>query len=313
MSQLLRFDGKVVVITGAGGGLGSAYAREIAARGGSVLVNDLGGAVRGGGGSQGLADAVVSAIRAEGGTALANYDSVADPKGCEAIVAAALEQWGRIDAVIANAGTMRFAPFEDTDDDDLDALLAVHLKGSFHLARAAWPYFRAQGEGRIVLTTSSSGMLGLPKLSAYGAAKGGIAGLMAVLAEEGREHGIRCNAVMPNAASRMTADIAQGDLGSNPWTATVQRTFDPRFTAGLVAWLAHDSCPSTHAIYSAAGGRIARIFVGVTRGWQGPVDSPPSAEDVAAHFDRIADDRAGYAIPANAYDEFRIVAEGFAR
>ncbi len=310
MSDDLRFDGRVIIISGAGGGLGSAYAREIAARGGAVVVNDLGGAVRGGGGSSALADGVVAQIEAAGGVALANHDSVADPQAAEAIVAAALERFGRIDAVIANAGNMRFGDFAETTSEDLDALLAVHLKGSFNLAKAAWPHMQAQGYGRIVLTTSSAGMLGMPKLSAYGAAKGGIAGLMGALAEEGREHGILCNAVMPNAASRMTSEIGQGALGVNPWTSAVPATFDPRFTAGLTAYLAHEACQSTHAIYSAAGGRIARVFVGVTRGWNGPIDRPPSAEEVAEQFDAIRDDAAGYAIPANAYDEFRIVAEG---
>lgn len=302
MNHSLSFENRVIIITGAGGGLGSAYSREIARRGGMVVCNDLDSG-----------EAIAAEIAAAGGTALANGDSVADAAGCESIIAAALARFGRVDAVIANAGTLSLAPFEETTDAQLDALLAVHLKGSFHLARAAWPHFRSTGGGRIVLTTSSSGMLGMPKLSAYGAAKGGIAGLMAVIAEEGREHGILCNAIMPNAASRMTAQIAEGELGSNPWTGGFPQTFDPRFCAGLAAWLAHPDCTSTHAIYSAAGGRIARVFVGVTQGWNGPLDRPPSMEEIAANFAAIGDDRGGHAIPANAYDEFRIVAEGRAR
>jgi NAD(P)-dependent dehydrogenase (short-subunit alcohol dehydrogenase family) len=302
LSGSLRFAGRVVVVTGAGGGLGSAYAREIAARGGAVVVNDLDGAA-----------ALAEEIAAAGAAALANADSVAEAEGCAAIIAAALERFGRIDAVIANAGNLRLGDFADTGEEVLDALLDVHLKGSFHLARAAWPHMAEQDYGRIVLTTSSAGMLGMPRLSAYGAAKGAVAGLMGVLAEEGRDCGIRVNAVMPNAASRMTAQIAPGALGSNPWTAGFPQTFDPRFNAGLAAWLAHESCQSTHAIYSAAGGRIARVFVGVTRGWDGPLDRPPSMEEVAANFAAIGDEHAGFAIPANAYDEFRIVAEGRGR
>ncbi len=299
MSDRLCFDGRVIVITGAGGGLGSAYAREIAARGGAVVVNDLDGA-----------DTVTAEISASGGTALANHDSVSDPAGCQRIVAAALDSFGRIDALVANAGNMRLGAFEHTTADDLDSLLAVHLKGSFNLAKAAWPHMLAQRYGRIVLTTSSAGMFGMPGLSAYGAVKGGITGLMGVLADEGRDHGILCNAVMPNAASRMTAEIAEGSLGSNPWTAGFPQTFDPRFTAALTAYLAHDACQSTHAIFSAAGGRIARVFVGVTKGWNGPLDRAPTLEEVAQQFAVICDEQRGYAIPSNAYDEFRIVDEG---
>lgn len=310
----IRLDGRTVIITGAGGGLGRAYALEIAARGGAVVVNDLGGSVAGGSGaSSAMAEEVVAEIRAAGGKAVADASDVASAEGGQAMVQAALDAFGRVDAVIANAGNMRFGPFEELTAEDLDSLLAVHVRGSFNVAHASWSHMKAQGFGRIVFTTSSGGMLGLPQLSAYGAAKGGVMGLMHGLSEEGRPHGILCNAVMPNAASRMAAAMGPGTLGANPWVETLYPAFDPRYTAGLVAFLAHESCTSTDAVYSAAGGRIARMFVGATKGWNGPLEAPPTAEDVAAHFDEIGDDTRGYAIPANAFDEFRIVAEGRAQ
>jgi NAD(P)-dependent dehydrogenase (short-subunit alcohol dehydrogenase family) len=307
MADALRFDGRVVAITGAGGGLGRAYALEIAARGGAIVVNDLGGSLAGGGASTTAADAVVAEIVAAGGKAVASHDDVASPEGAQNIVRAATETFGRLDAVIANAGNMRSGEFETLTADDLASLLAVHVGGSFNMAQAAWPVMKAQGGGRIVFTASSSGIFGIPKLAAYGAAKGGVMGLMHVLSEEGALHGILCNAVMPNAASRMAAG-SDGLLDGADWAKPLFPAFYPPFTAGLVAYLAHESCTSTHAIYSALGGRIARVFLGATKGWVGPTDAPPSAEDVAAHFDMIRDDRLGYRIPANALDEFRIVA-----
>lgn len=303
----IRFDGKCVVITGAGGGLGRAYALEIAARGGAVVVNDLGGSVAGEGASSALADETVKLIAAAGGKAAASHDDVSAPDGARAIVGTAIERFGRVDAVIANAGNMRSGAFEDMTAGDLDALLAVHVRGSFNIAQAAWPEMKRQGGGRIVFTSSSGGMFGVPKLGAYGAAKGGITGLMHVLSEEGAPLGILCNAVMPNAASRMAA-ASDGLLDGADWARPLLPAFHPPFTTGLVAYLAHESCASTHAIYSALGGRIARVFVGVTKGWVGPTDAPPSAEDVATNFATIRDDTLGYRIPANALDEFRIVA-----
>ena len=305
----VSFAGQVAVVTGAGGGLGRAYSLEIARRGGSVVVNDLGGSVSGGAGNTytSFADRVVDELRAAGGNAVANYDSVATPEGGRAIIRAALDAFGRIDAVIANAGNMRLGEFEELTFEDLNALLAVHVGGSWNVAQAAWPHMKAQGYGRVVFTTSSGGMLGHGKLAAYGAAKGGVMGMMHGLSEAGAPHGILCNAVMPNAMSRMTMDIPSGEMGENPWSAKMGQYFDPRFTAGLVAFLASNSCPTYHGVYTALGGRVGRMFVAATDGYVG--DDITDADVIAANWNTIRDDTRGYAIPANVTDEFRIVAE----
>ncbi len=307
---VISFENRVAIITGAGGGLGRAYALEIAGRGGAVIVNDLGGSIRGEGASHTAADGVVAEIVAAGGRAVANYDDVGTSAGGKAMVAAAIAHFGRIDAVVANAGTMRLGDFETLTPEDLDALHSVHVGGSFHVTQAAWPHFKAQGYGRVVLTASSAGLFGSAKLAVYGAAKGGVMGLMHVLAEEGRPHGILCNAIIPNAASRLAMSVGTGTLGDNPWGREIFQTMDPAFTSGLVAFLASDACTSAHSTYSALGGRIARCFVGVTKGWQGSREVPPTAEAIAEQMGLIQDENRGFAIPSDLTDEFRIVVEG---
>ena len=305
----VSFAGQVAVVTGAGGGLGRAYSLEIARRGGMVVVNDLGGSTSGepGSTSTAFADRVVEEILAAGGKALANYDSVATAEGGAAIVDAALSRFGRIDAVIANAGTIRYGPFEDQTLDDLNALLGVHVGGSWNVIQPAWRHMKAQGYGRVVLTTSSGGMLGNAMLAAYGAAKGGVMGLMHGLAEAGAPHGILCNAIMPNAMSRMTSTIQPSELGENPWSASLGQYFDPAFTVGLAIYLASNSCRTWHGIYSALGGRVARMVVGACQGYVG--DDTVDPDVIAAHWGLIRDEAGGIEVPANNADEFRIVAE----
>jgi NAD(P)-dependent dehydrogenase (short-subunit alcohol dehydrogenase family) len=304
----ITFEGQVVIVTGAGGGLGRVYSLEIARRGGAVIVNDLGSSVTGAGAevSTSFADSVVNEIRAAGGTAVANYDTVATPQGARQIVAAAMDNFGRVDTVIANAGNLRHGTFESLSFDDLNALLAVHVGGSWNVTQAAWPEMKRRGYGRVVFTTSSGGMLGNAMLTAYGAAKGGVMGLMHGLAEAGKPHGILCNAVMPNAMSRMTSGIKPDELGDNPWAAPMGQYFDPCYTTGLVTFLASSACTTHHGIYSALGGRIGRTFVAVTNGIAD--DAPIDADTVAANWEVIQDDVRGYAIPGNVGDEFRLVA-----
>jgi NAD(P)-dependent dehydrogenase (short-subunit alcohol dehydrogenase family) len=305
----ISFDGQVVIVTGGGGGLASLYSLEIARRGGAVVVNDLGGSVTGEGEetSTEYADSVVEQIRAAGGVALANYDTVATPEGAQKIVQAAMDNFGRIDAVIANAGNLRYGPFESLSFADLNALLAVHVGGSWNIAQAAWPEMKRHGYGRVLFTSSSTAMFGNAALAAYGAAKGGVMGLMHCLAEAGRPHGILCNAIMPNALTRMTSGMAADDLGENPWAAALGQYFDPRYTTGLATFLTSNACSTDHGIYSALGGRTGRVFVGVANGITD--DFPVDADTIAANWATIRDAARGYDIPANIADEFHIVAD----
>lgn len=312
----ISFTDRVAIVTGAGGGLGRTYALDIARRGGAVVVNDLGGAVEGGGGGAGMADAVVAEITASGGRAIASHESVASPEGARHIVQAALDTYGRVDAIINNAGNMRLAPFEELGEDDLQALLSVHLGGAFHVTRAAWPHMKSRGYGRVVLTSSSGGMYGDALYSAYGAAKAGVFGLMNVLADEGAAHGVLCNALMPTAVSRMTDSVAArmrelfGDSAvqqASSHMALIGNAMNPEFNTGLAVYLASEACTATRGIYSSCAGRMARIVVAASEGWHGSRETPASAEDVAAHFEEIGDLSRGAHIPDNPRDEFRIV------
>lgn len=275
----MRFDGRVAVVTGAGRGLGRAYARLLAERGASVVVNDLGSAMDGAGADAGPAHDVVAEITAAGGNAVPDTSDIATEDGAAALVATAVERFGRLDIVVANAGIMRWAGFPDVPTDDVDAHLSVHVLGSFHTAKAAWPHLVTQGGGRIVLTTST-GVFGLPGNVAYSVAKGGVIGLARSLALAGRKRGIAVNCISPVAATRMAGEETPG--------------MDPDDVAPMVAFLAHESCPVSGEIYTAGAGRFARVFLGSTPGWIGPA----TVEDVAAHWDEI-NDETGYDVPAD--------------
>jgi NAD(P)-dependent dehydrogenase (short-subunit alcohol dehydrogenase family) len=315
----IMFDGRVAIVTGAGGGIGRTHALELARRGCAVVVNDLGGDVAGRGGSASMAEAVVEEIRAAGGKAVASHASVADSESARQIVATALETFGRVDILINNAGIMRNALLPDMTDEDWNALIATHLTGSFNMTRAVWPHMKEQGYGRIVFTSSSSGMFGIELQTGYGAAKAGIFGLMNVAATEGAPHGILCNAIMPNAQSRMADQMLRdsgGDMGpeADAVMALVGNSFDPEYNAPLAVYLASEDCTSTHAIYSQCLGRVARVFVGVTPGWQAQRQTPPSVEDIAAHWDQITDASRGYVAPTSPGDELGLViSQGGAR
>lgn len=314
MMAKIDFEGQTVIVTGAGGGLGRAYALEIAQRGGAVVVNDLGGNVDGLNGSTTMADEVVAEITAKGGRAIANYDSVATVAGAQAIAAITLDTFGRIDALINNAGNLRNAWFEDFKEEDRAALFDVHLTGTFNVTQAVWPHMKAQGYGRVVFTSSGAGMFGNKMQSGYGAAKAGTTGLMNVLSQEGAPHGILCNALMPNSQSRMAEKMDAKEMEAMiPHVMTFGDALSPPFIAPLVVYLASSACQSTHSIYSAMGGRIARVFIGVTEGWTGPQNAPPSVEDIASHIDQIRDERRGTHIPSDLIDEARIVADQYSR
>ncbi|WP_240436867.1 SDR family NAD(P)-dependent oxidoreductase [Streptomyces sporangiiformans] len=210
----LRFDGRVAIVTGAGGGLGREHALLLASRGARVVVNDIGGSMAGEGVDDAPAAAVVEAIRERGGQAVADSHSVATPEGGRDVVRTALDAYDRIDIVVNNAGILRDKPFHEMTPDQLDPVIDVHLKGAFHVTVPAWSVMREQGYGRVVNTTSAAGLLGSARKSGYGAAKAGLLGFTRVLAVEGAAHGIRVNAVAPVAATRMLAgSLADAGIG----------------------------------------------------------------------------------------------------
>ena len=206
-----RFDGRVAVITGAGRGLGREYARLLASRGAQIVVNDLGGSMAGEGRDAGPAESVVQEIRAAGGEAVANTDSVATPEGGQAIVQSALDRYGRIDILVHNAGNVRYGSLEEISYEDFRAVVDVHLMGAFHVVRPAFPHMRKSGYGRVVLTSSIGGLYSIPNGVPYAVAKSGIIGLNNVVALEGAEHGIRSNIILPGAVTRMV------DMGVEPF------------------------------------------------------------------------------------------------
>ncbi len=307
----ISFENRVAIVTGAGGGLGRTFALDIARRGGAVVVNDLGGSVEGSSGSSEMADRVVAEIMEAGGKAVANYDSVATVEGAKRIAATAINEFGRVDALINNAGDMRYKLFEDSSEEDLAAILSVHLIGTYNVTKAVWPHMKAQGYGRIVSTSSSTGMYGNEMYACYASAKAGITGLTNVLSLEGKPYGILCNVLMPNAITRMTDAVVEKmdksvlEASSSAMSA-LGNSMDPAFTTGLAVYLASEVCTSTQSIYSSCAGKIARVFVGATEGWQGSQEHPASAEDIAAHFEEIRDLSRGAHIPNSPADEMRI-------
>jgi NAD(P)-dependent dehydrogenase (short-subunit alcohol dehydrogenase family) len=294
----LGFDGKVAIVTGAGGGLGRSHVLELARRGALVVVNDLGGSVDGTGSSTTAAQAVVDEVKAAGGEAVANYDSVATPEGGRAIVQTALDTYGRIDIIVNNAGILRDSSFKNMDADKVQPVLDVHLKGAFNVTQPAWEHMRNQSYGRIVNTSSGAGIFGNFGQTNYGAAKMGLVGLTRVLAVEGAKYNIKANAIAPLAKTRMTEDI----LG--PVADKVQ----PEQITPVVAYLVHEDVPVTGEIYSVGGGRVARVFIGLT---QGIVDPKLTAEVVRDRFDEIRDET-GYEVPGELNDELRIAIQALA-
>ena len=297
----LRFDGRVVIITGAGGGLGRSHALELARRGAHILVNDPGSAVDGSGSSTFAADRVVEEITALGGTAAPNRDSVATSEGGQAIVQAALDAFGRVDVLVNNAGILRDKAFHHMDAAMIDAVIDVHLKGALFVSQPAFRVMREQGYGRIVNTSSASGLFGNFGQANYGAAKAGLAGLTRILAIEGEGHGIKVNAIAPVASTRMTQDLL-GDLLSK---------VAPESVSPLVAFLAHEHCPVSGHVYSVAGGRIARIVVVETHGVVLSENTPEAIRDHLSRIDEL--DGSDYHQPSSLDDEMAIIAKALSQ
>ena len=289
----IDLTGKTAIITGAAGGLGKAYALALAGRGAAIVVDDLGWDTTSAGGSSGLSEAVVDENRAHGGKAIANADSVPTAAGGEAITQAAIDAFGGVDIVINNAGNQRNALFENLSDEDIDSVLAVHLKCAFFVTQPAYRLMKRNGYGRIILTSSQSGIFGNPYRANYGAAKTAMIGLMNVIAQQAPA-GVTGNKVFPNAfGSRMGAPRAQradADFmaeGAKRFHSLAQ-IMDPKCVAALVVYLASEQCQATQIMYSVLGGRYGGIFTGVSKGWL-PKGEIPTAEMLAGHIAQIDD------------------------
>jgi NAD(P)-dependent dehydrogenase (short-subunit alcohol dehydrogenase family) len=252
----LRFDDRVAVITGAGRGLGHAYALLLAAQGAKVVVNDPGGSLKGEGVDAGPAGQVVQEIKAAGGEAVACTESVATPAGGKAIIEAALDRYGRIDILIHNAGNVRYGSLKEITYEDFEAVLDVHLRGAFHVVRPAFPRMCQAGYGRVVLTSSIGGLYGNHRVVNYGVSKAGMIGLNNVIALEGAAEGVKSNLIVPGAVTRMAEGL---DISQYP-------PMGPELVAPAVGWLAHESCSISGEMLVAMAGRLARAFVGETRG-----------------------------------------------
>ena len=283
----LRFDGRVAIVTGAGGGLGRSHALQLAARGAKVLVNDLGSARDGSGGSSAAAEAVVAEIRAAGGVAMANGASVTDPAGVQAMVDQVMAEWGRIDILVNNAGILRDKSFSKMTLDDFRLVVDVHLMGSFYTTKAVWDIMKAQNYGRIIFTTSSSGLFGNFGQANYGAAKMAVVGLMQTLSLEGEKYNVRVNCLAPTAATRMTEDLMP---------PAVLALLTPESVSPGVVFLASEDAPSRTILCAGAGG-FATSHITLTEGTVVP-EGADAAEKVAARFAQI-DDRAGEIVPAS--------------
>ncbi|GGO05279.1 serine/threonine protein kinase [Microbispora rosea subsp. aerata] len=255
----LRFDGRVAIVTGAGHGLGRSHALLLAQRGAKVVVNDLGGALDGTGASAGPAAEVAELIVKNGGEAVPSADDVATPEGAEAIVRTALDAFGRVDVVVNNAGILRDKSFGKMTVEEFDAVIAVHVRGSFLVSRAAFPHMKEQAYGRIVNTSSPSGLFGNFGQANYSTAKMGLVGLTKTLGIEGARANIKANAIAPVAWTRMTESLLPAEF---------EEKFTPERVSPLVAYLAHESCETTGEVFSVGAGRVARVFVAEGPGWR---------------------------------------------
>ncbi|WP_026001354.1 SDR family oxidoreductase [Pseudomonas donghuensis] len=277
MSMTIRLDEKVVIVTGAGGGLGRAHALLFARHGARVVVNDLGGSTHGEGASVSAADRVVAQIREAGGTAVANHDSVTDG---QRIVEQALDSFGRVDVVINNAGILRDKTFHKMEDSDWEQVYQVHLEGAYKVTRAAWPHLREQNWGRVIFTASTSGIYGNFGQANYGAAKLGLYGLTRTLAIEGRKHGILVNAIAPTGGTRMTEGLIPSQ---------VFEQLKPELVSPLVVYLGSDDCQDSGGLYEVGGGWVGKVRWERSLGVGFDPREGFSPEDIAANWQQIGD------------------------
>ncbi len=303
---MIDFQNQVAVVTGGGRGLGRLYALELAKRGASVVVNDVGASMHGDGEDVSVADAVVKEIADAGGQAVASHQSVDSPDGGEAIIDTALTACGRIDAVVSNAGIFNSIPFDQLTHDDWTRMLRVHLDGGFHLSQPAYRAMKKQGYGRFVFVSSSGGMFGQPSEAHYAAAKAGLVGLSNVIAIEGAEYGIKSNTVLPLGFSRMVTETI-GDpkaLEEIGFTKVIK----PELVVPIVVFLASRACELTHQNYSACGGRFARVFVGLGDGWLAQSGTEPTADDIVDHLAEISATDP-YTVPGSIFEEVFAICE----
>jgi len=274
----ISFEGQVAVVTGAGQGLGRAYALDLAKRGAKVVVNDLGGDPHGQGENRAPAQKVVDEIRELGGEAVPNFDDVSSYEGGFNIVKTAIDNFGRLDIVICNAGILRDVAFHNMSEDDWDKVFAVHIKGSFTVLRAAWPVFRQQAYGRVVLTTSSSGIYGQFGQANYGAAKTAMLGLMNVLKQEGAKYNVTVNTIAPVAGTRLTATVMSQEM--------VER-LKPEYVVPAVTYMVSKECTDSGLIIEAGAGNFNRAAIVKGPGIQPGLGEFKDAEWVQANWDKI--------------------------
>jgi len=298
---VIGYEGQAVVVTGAGRGLGRLYAMDLARRGAAVVVNDLGGSMTGDGVDSRVADDVVREIHAAGGVAVASYDSVETPDGGKAIIERALEEFGRLDAVVSNAGIFHTAPFDELTSDDWQRMLRVHLDGAFNLSQPAYRHMKDKGYGRFVFIASSAGLFGQPNSAHYAAAKAGTVGLANVIAIEGADHGILANCVLPFGYSRMVFETVgdRADLEPDPGFL---HAIEPHLVVPIVVYLASEANTLSHHNFSACAGRFARVFVGLSDGWVAGSGAARTAEDIAENLDSVTAAEP-YTIPGSIFDE----------
>ena len=290
----ISFEDRVVIVTGAGNGLGKAYALDLGNRGAKVVVNDLGGSVDGSGSASSPADEVVKEIIENGGEAVANYDSVATKEGGESIVQSAIDSFGTVDALVNNAGILRDKSFANMSEEELSLIIDVHLKGAFFVSQPAFKVMKEKNYGRIVNVASPSGLFGNFGQSNYGAAKMGVVGLTNVLAIEGAKYNIKVNVIAPTAYTRMTEALLSEDLG---------KLFSAELVTPLVSYLASEACEPSHEIYGVGAGRFARIGIITHKGY---INTSPSAEDIADNIEEIRNIENG-TYPMSNEDELMII------